>query len=132
MKKTSKHSRSISKKSGRKGRGNSQPKKLKKDKNLTIELSSLSQSTQQNLNSNGNSKTRENKAHNISNNNASTNKASRYNQLIGSSNPILLYQTHQSLPNKAKFSGPISPKDPNQIQLFSKNCIIKKDNNDPY
>jgi len=90
-------------------------------------LNSLSQNAQQNLNSNGNSKTRENKSHNISNNKVSTNKASRYNQLIGSWNPALLYQTHQTLPNKAKFSDPTSPKESNQIQLLRKKWIIKKD-----
>lgn len=67
-KKTSLHSRSVSKKSGRKSRGNSQSKKSRKDKNLTIELNSVSK-VPKNLTSVQNS---------------SHNKASRYNQLVGS------------------------------------------------
>lgn len=72
VKRKAKHSRSISKNSGRRSRGNSQTKpKLRKEKNLTIDLNSLSQSAHQN------------KTHNISTNQISSNKASRYSQLIG-------------------------------------------------
>lgn len=77
VKRKAKHSRSISKNSGRRSRGNSQTKpKSRKEKNLTIDLNSLSQSVNQTTGS-------QNKTHNISTNQISSNKASRYNQLIG-------------------------------------------------
>jgi hypothetical protein len=76
VKRKSKHSRSISKNSGRRGRGTSQSKRIRKEKNLTIDLNSLSQSAHQNMGT-------QNKSHNHSTNQISSNKASRYSQLIG-------------------------------------------------
>jgi hypothetical protein len=76
VKRKSKHSRSISKNSGRRGRGTSQSKRTRKEKNLTIDLNSLSQSAHQSMGT-------QNKSHNHSTNQISSNKASRYSQLIG-------------------------------------------------
>jgi hypothetical protein len=121
VKRKSKHSRWISKNSGRGSRGNSQGKKLRKEKNLTFDFNSLAQSTHQNIN----------KSHNLSTNQISSNKASRYNQLIGSCNPTMLYQTQQWIGSKNKSSGPTSPKDTNKVQILSNKYLINKNTNDP-
>lgn len=72
----------------------------------------------------------QNKSHNISTNQISSNNASRYNQLIGVCNPSLMYQTQQCCSSNAKSSVPTSPKD-SKVKVLSKKQLIKKDANDP-
>lgn len=114
LKRKGKHSRWISKNSGRGSRGNSQNKKLRKEKNLTFDFNSLAHSTHQNVN----------KSHNLSTNQISSNKASRYNQLIGSCNPTMLYQTQQWIGTNNKTSVPTSPKDNSKVQILSNKCLL--------
>jgi len=78
----------MSKNSGRGSRGNTQSKKSRKDKNLTFELNNLTHNTQQTM-------TTQNRSQNTNSKPISSNKASRYNQLIGVCNPSILYQTQQ-------------------------------------
>ena len=88
VKRKSKHSRCISKNSGRGSRGNSHSKKSRKDKNMTYDFNSLMYNTHHTISS-------QNRSQNITSNPTNTNKPSRYNQLIGICNPSILYQTQQ-------------------------------------
>jgi len=121
-----KHNRWISKNSGRGSRGNSQTKsKSRKDKSLIFDLNNLTRSTHQTI-------SYPNKSQNLASSQISSNKASRYNQLIGSWNPNMLYQTQQCCAyNPNKSSGPTSPKNQNKMQVLSNKYLIKKEVNDP-
>jgi len=124
VKRKGKHTRCIIKNSGRGTRGTCQGKKQRKEKNLTFDLNSFNHNGHQAANS-------QNRSHNMSTNQMTSNKASRYNQLIGLCNPSILYQTQQCGSSITKSSVPTSPKDSAKVQVMNNNYLINKDSNDP-
>ena len=79
-------------------------------------MSNITQNSQM-VNSN------QNKSQNVTINHIVSNKASRYNQLIGMWNPNILYQTQQLSNSNNKVSMPTSPKDSKDQMLSNKHLI---------